>query len=148
MVSCYNLCMVSGKDFNKSGQVFCRRLHGAPGQSKLGVLLFILLVVCGAFVGEQVIPFYYYYHELLGLMENQAAKASVFRDTDIRKVLMKKIKQLEIPIDEADDLKINRFNDKIVIDLEYEEILYIDLGDERVYDLHVFRFNPHVEREY
>ncbi|MCC6220319.1 MAG: DUF4845 domain-containing protein [Deltaproteobacteria bacterium] len=124
------------------------KLSSNGGIGRLSILLIILLVVSSVYVGNQVIPFYYYYHEISGLMENQAAKASIFSDEQIRKTLMKQIKKLELPIGEEEDLKINRFDGKILIELEYEEVLYLDLGEDRVYDLYVFKFNPRVQRSY
>jgi hypothetical protein len=115
------------------------------GMSRLGVLLVILFLAAGVFVGYQVFPFFYYYYELEGLMEAQADKATVFSDAEIRQNLMEKIKKLEIPIDDPEDLLINRFDGKITIDLQYEEVLFADFG-EKTYDLYVFKFHPHVER--
>lgn len=118
---------------------------GAAGLSRLGTLILIFLLLSSVFVGYQVFPFYYYYLEIEGLMRAQADKASIFSDDEIRRNLMEKIEKLEIPISEPDDLKINRFDGKITIDLEYEEVLFLDLG-EKTYDLHVFEFKPHVEQ--
>jgi len=116
------------------------------GLNRLGVLFFLLFVLVVGFTSWQIIPFYYYYYELIGTMESQADKASVFTDREIREVLNIKIRKLEIPIEDKDDLKIHRFNNKIIIELEYEEVFYVDLGEDRVYDIHVFKFNPRVER--
>ena len=121
-------------------------LSSDRGGSRLGFLLFALFLTAGLWVGYKVIPFFYYYNEILGLMDAQAAKASMFSDAKIRKELLKRIKKLEIPLDDPEDLMINRVDGKIIIDLKYEEVLYIDLGEDRVYDLYVFKFNPHVER--
>ena len=118
------------------------------GVSRIGMLLFVLLVAGLVFAGSQIFPFYYYYYELQGLMESQAEKAQVFTDQEIKKNILDKIKKLEIPIDSPDDLKINRVGKKIVIDLSYSELLYIDLGEGRVYDIYTFEFNPHAEAIY
>ncbi|MFN8391510.1 MAG: hypothetical protein U0136_14575 [Bdellovibrionota bacterium] len=115
------------------------------GISRLGVLIFVLIIASCVFVGYQVFPFYYYYYELEGLMQAQADKASMFTDEEIRRTLLEKIAKLEIPLDDPDQLKINRFDGKIIIDYSYEEVLYIDLG-EKTYDLYVFPFHPHAER--
>lgn len=115
------------------------------GISRLGVLVFVLIIASCVFVGYQVFPFYYYYWEIQGLMDAQAVKASEFTDGEIRTNILQKIRKLEIPIDDEDDLKINRFDGMISIDLTYSEVLFIDWG-EKTYDLHVFEFNPHVER--
>lgn len=124
-----------------------RQLLDERGGSRLGWLLTILIFLCGFYACWQIFPFYYYYYELVGLMEEQANKAQVFTDDEIRRNIEKKIKELDIPVDDMDDLKINRFNGKIVIDLQYSEVLYVDLGD-KTYDLYTFQFNPHVEKDY
>jgi hypothetical protein len=120
-------------------------LQNQRGLNRLGVLLFVLIIAALVFVGSQVFPFFYYASELEGMMDAQARKATVFSDQEIREFLRHEIKRLEIPIEKETDLKINRTNNKIIIELEYEEVLYIDLGEDRSYDLYVFKFNPHVE---
>ncbi|OVE80327.1 hypothetical protein BVY02_00550 [bacterium J17] len=117
------------------------------GMSQLGMLFTVLVFGVATFLGYQILPFYYYSEELRGFMESQARNASGFSDDDIRKVLLAKIDELKIPIDDKDDLKINRINGHIVIDLEYEEVLAVDLGEDKYYELHVFQFNPHVEQK-
>lgn len=124
--------------------------HSSPldnefGLNRLGVLVFVLLIASCVFVGSQVFPFYYYASEIEGMMDAQARKASIFTDAEIREFLLKEIRKLEIPIDKDSDLKINRTNASIIIELEYEEVLYIDVDEEHSYDLHVFKFNPRVE---
>ncbi len=120
-------------------------LSSERGMDRLGVLVISFLVLATAFIGYQVFPFFYYYYEIQGLMEAQAAKASVFSDQEIRKNLMDRIKKLEIPIDDPEKLRINRFNGLISIDMEYEEVLFLDFG-EKTYDLYVFHFHPKVDR--
>jgi hypothetical protein len=115
------------------------------GGGRLNVLLTVLFFAAIAFVGSHVFPFFYYYHELQGLMESQVAKAQVFSDDQIRTNVMKKIKELQIPFDDPDQLKINRFDDKIVVELEYDEVFYIDLGNGKSYDIHTFHFHPRAE---
>lgn len=122
---------------------------GESGINRLGVLVLTLLVAAAVFVGYQVFPFFYYFFEIQGLMQAQADKASIFTDVEIRKNIMERVKKLEIPFDNPDDLKINRFNGKIVIEFDYDEVLYIDLREltksDTVKDLHVFHFHPHAE---
>lgn len=120
--------------------------HRERGIGRLGMLIFILIVLATGFVAWQIVPFYVYYYDIVGMMEAQAKKASVFKDSEIRQTLKERIRDLELPVDNPDDdLKINRFDDKIIIDLKYTEVFYVDLGEGRVYDLHYFNFNPHVE---
>lgn len=118
------------------------------GSSHLAGLIFILLFLIAGYVGWNVVPFYVYYYDILGMMEAQAKKASVFKDSEIRQTLLERIHKLELPVESDDDLKINRFDDKIIIDLQYQEVFFVDLGEDRVYDIWYFDFNPHIEMPY
>lgn len=123
-------------------------LGNSRGITRLGILVLALLILIGTFLGSQIFPFYYYFYDIQGQMEAQAAKATVNSDKQIRQYLLKKIKQYEIPIPSEDHLKINRLNNKIVISMSYTEILYLDLSDideEWNWDLWEFRFEPHAE---
>ena len=125
--------------------------------SRLGWLILILFITAGVYVGNQVIPFYYYYHELEGLMRFQAKKAQALSDGEIRENLVRKIKKLELPVDDMDNLRIQRKARTMIIDLEYTEVLYVDVSflnefydmpQGGVYDIWVFNFNPHVEEKF
>lgn len=114
------------------------------GASNVGILLFILTILAGVFVGFQVMPFYYSYYELQGLMQSQADKGSEFKDEEIKRVLKRALKKLDIPA-EIEELKINRFAGRIVIELNYSEVLFVDFGGGYDYDLWEFHFNPRGE---
>ncbi len=79
-------------------------------------------------------------------MEAQAKVASMRTDAKIRRFLLKKIRELDLPIDDEDDLIIARFNGKIVIELEYEEVFFVEWGEDYYYELWVFHLHPRVER--
>jgi hypothetical protein len=117
------------------------------GVTRTGVLITILLVLVGWLLGTQIATFYYSYYDILGLMEAQAKKASVFNDAQIRRTLVKRIKKLELPVENPESaVKIERFHGKIILELKYEELLFVDFGEDRVYDLWVFKFHPRVEQ--
>ncbi len=122
-------------------------LQGERGINALGLIFLSLLVGTSVYLAFRIFPFYYSYYEITGLMEAQAAKASVFTDDEMRTEILARIKKLEIPLDDPEDLKINRFSGKIVIELTYTEVLDIDLGEERQYDLWEFEFNPRAEHK-
>lgn len=121
------------------------------GINRLGVLVFGLVIASAVFVGYHVFPFYYDYWEIQGLMQAQADKASIFQDAEIRKNILERIKKLEIPVEDPEKLKINRYDGKILIEMDYDEVLFIDLGmftksgEENIKDLHVFHFHPYAE---
>lgn len=128
------------------------------GVGRFGVLMFVLFSVAGIWAGFQVLPFYYSQEELKGHMHAQVKKASLFRDDQIRKNLWKSVRELGIPLEDPEEIRINRFDGKIVIETSYEEVLYLELGEfglwsglgdaEGVWDIHIFSFNPTVSGTY
>lgn len=124
------------------------REKASSGYTQLGLLMCLVFGGVIFYFCWQVIPFYYYYYDLQGLMQAQANKAQVLTDAQIRENLLEHIEKVGVPISREDDLIINRSHNRIAISLEYSEVLYVDLGDDRVYDLHVFYFNPHAENTF
>ena len=122
------------------------RIHRQRGMSRLGVLLFILLLVAGLYTSFQLIPIFYAFQEIEGFMEAQAKVATMHSDAKIRRFLLKKIKELDLTIDDEENLIIARFNGKIVIEMEYDEVFYVEWGDDFYYELWVFHLHPRVER--
>lgn len=117
------------------------------GLGLVGALILILLAGALFYIGHQVVTIYYSYYDLIGMMDAQAQRAEVRSDGEIREFLAKRIVELQIPVDNpAEALKINRFNSKIVIQMQYVEVVYIDFGGDNVYDLWEFQFRPLVER--
>lgn len=121
------------------GAIFSERGLGA-----VGALLLLAIVGAIVFVGYKALPFFYCEQEIVGMMESQAQKATIFSDVEMQRNIMQRVKELEIPAD-ADDLHINRFNGKIIIEMKYQEVLYIEIG-KKTYDLYIFDFHPRVER--
>jgi hypothetical protein len=115
------------------------------GFGSLGVLLSVLFVVIAVFLGSQIIPFYYSFYEIQGLLQAQAEKSSELSDREILQTATQAIKRLNIPADPEEDLSIKRYNGKVVINLSYQEVLYVDFGNGYDYDLWTFNFNPRGE---
>lgn len=106
-----------------------------------------LLVIAGV-VGYslyKVIPFYYSYYELVALMDAQAKQASLVDSAQMRKTILKRIKELEIPLNNADDLKIERVGEGIVIELSYVEVFDIEWRS-YYYEIYPFEFTARVEK--
>lgn len=121
-------------------------LKSNAGIGQLALLILVLLFTCVFYAAYHIVPFFYYYYEIKGEMDSQARKAQLNNDEKLRKYLLKKIHNLQLPIESEDDLHINRSAGKLIIELKYEEVFYVDFGGEYVYDLYVFKFNPRVER--
>lgn len=119
---------------------------GQRGMSRLGLLFMLLLLTAGLYSAFQLIPIFYNYQEIEGFMEAQAKVASMRTDAKIRRFLVKKIRELDLPVESEEALKIARFNGKIIIELEYEEVFFVEWGEDFYYELWVFHLHPRVER--
>jgi hypothetical protein len=117
------------------------------GMSKITLAFLIVFGGSAIYFGSQVINFYYCFYEIEGLMEFQAKKGEVFKDSEIRETLFERVKKLEIPVDDPEEIKINRVDGDLIISLKYVEVLSLDFRG-KTYDLHVFPFNPHVSVPY
>jgi len=122
-------------------------LNNHRGQGKLSFLLFLLFCVACAYFGSQALPIWYDKEEILGLMESQAAKAQVITDEEIRDNILKRIKELNIPIKSQDDLLVFRTEGKITIELYYNEVIYLDIGSFFSKDLYIWKMCLKAERE-
>lgn len=121
------------------------QLADESGLGRLSLLLLLFVLGSVVFVSAQVFPFYYNYYEIQGLMEAQVAKGAEFSDEEIRRSLWERIQKLDIPLSEADEIKISRYNGKINIEFDYQEVLTLEIG-EQLYDLYTFDFSPQAER--
>jgi hypothetical protein len=123
------------------------------GMSRLTTLFWLLVFVAAMYACFHVIPFYFYAEEIGGLMQSQAEKAQIFTDAEIRKTIMTRIRELDLPIDD-DMLSINRFQGMIAIEAEYTETLVFDFSflpylpeKWQEVEVHTFHFHPQGEAE-
>ena len=123
------------------------KFNKESGMSKITLAFLIVFGGSAAYFGSQVINFYYCFYEVEGLMEFQAKKGEFLKDSEIRENLLERITKLEIPIDDPEDIKINRVDGNLIIGFKYVEVLSLDFKG-KTYDLHVFPFNPHVSVSY
>jgi hypothetical protein len=121
-------------------------LNRQSGISQVGMLLTVLILGVLTYVGMQVVPFYIYYFEIEGHFEAQANLAAAKTDKEIRTYLEEQIRKMNLPV-ESQDLIIKRSGKNILIEMLYEEILVLDLGEDKVYDLWTFEFHPKIEKQ-
>ncbi len=114
------------------------------GFLSFGPLLFILLVLVTVFSSFKIIPFYYSYYELQNLFQAQAEVATISKDSEIIDIIDRAMKKLEVPAD-VKDLRIRRESGKIIIELSYSEVFFIDFGEGYDYDIWEFDFKPRGE---
>lgn len=116
--------------------------------SQLGMLLTVLLFAIAAYFGSQLMPMWLKYYEILGHMEAVAKKAQVKDDREIRNFLEEQIRKLQLPLPDNRGLILRRTGTEIIMELEWEDVLVIDLGEDYYWELWVFYFNPRVKQRY
>jgi hypothetical protein len=116
------------------------------GIGRLTLLVFGSLLAVTIFCAYQILPFYYYYYELVNQMDSLARVADLENDKSIRTKLAYHMKKMQIPAD-IENVKIIREGNKIRLSLKYEEVFYITYRG-KTYDLHVFPFHAQAEARY
>lgn len=117
------------------------------GAGKLTLLVFGLLAGTVLYSAWHILPFYYCYFELQNNFETAAKLAGSETDQEINARLWAKIKDLEIPGVERQDIKIERENGLIRIRLRYEEVFYVTFRG-KDYDIRVFPFLVEAQGKY
>ena len=119
---------------------------GTKGISNLGTLLTVLILSVCIYFGSQVVPFYLHYVEMEGHMDAMAEKATVKKDKQIREFLEDQMRKMDIPA-EPKDLRIQRGGGYMLIELYWEEVLVLDLGEDRYWELWTFEFHPKINKK-
>ncbi|MCO6429550.1 MAG: hypothetical protein J5J00_01725 [Deltaproteobacteria bacterium] len=109
------------------------------GIGKLTFLVFGTITFVALYCAYHILPFYYYYYELVNQFESHARVAQTFTDKELRYKLWNLIKYMNIPCN-PEDLKIERNNGFINISLSYKEIFYLTYQGQD-YDIHTFDFH-------
>jgi hypothetical protein len=117
--------------------------RGRGGLAHVGVgrlTAFVAALILGsvAFVGYNVIPFYYYYFELTNQLHALVATADRSNDAALRSRVGRILRELEIPAEEK-DVQIDRRDGTITITVRYREVFYITLRG-KDYDIYRFPF--------
>jgi hypothetical protein len=123
-----------------------KELQSEKGQSRAGLLFVTLICTCLIYVAWHVLPFYYYFYELQGLMEAQVRVSSDKTEEEIRQNLMLKIKELEIPVTDEHDILLLRSAKDIYLELDYTEVLWFSFLD-KDYKIHEFDFHATAGRD-
>lgn len=117
--------------------------HSNSGVGNLTLLVFGSLLLAVLYTAYHVIPFYYYYYELVNQMEAAVKVASLETDAELRKKLTYHIRKMQLPVD-PEELRIERGGDSIRISLRYSETFFIPWRDRDI-DIHTFPFYAEAE---
>ncbi len=93
------------------------------GVTRVGCLMWVLLGVVGVYSGVEVAEVYLPYWQLLDAMGTQADFAPSITDDVIRRRLLNKVDELELPAAAASELRIRRRSRQITISTTYQETL-------------------------
>lgn len=118
------------------------KVNSKSGIGTVTLLIFVTLAGVISYVAYYVLPFYYYYYDLLGQFEQVIKVAQFETDEEIRKKLMYHINKYQIPCN-PEDLRIERIDDTMVISLQYTEVFKIPWGDKE-YEVRRFDFDATV----
>lgn len=78
------------------------------------------------FAAFQIVPFYYYYFEIRNQMAALIHSAGTLTDGEIRHRLSGAIERLGLPV-KAEDLRIERNQQRISLTFRYHEVLFIGI---------------------
>ena len=109
-----------------------------PGQSSLGCLTMLLVLVTVAYFGFNIGQAWSDYYSLRDSMRQQARFGSRLSDAEIRRALVAKVDSLGLP-EEAAGFEIRREPGRIVISTEYVQPVELPLF------IREFRFAPRAE---
>ena len=99
------------------------------GIGKVTFLVFSLIIGAVIYCAYHILPFYYYYYELMNQMESVIRVAATESDMEIRKKLYYHIRKMELPVGDDEELnrklRIDREQGLMRISLAYEEVFYV-----------------------
>ena len=120
-----------------------KRIFRESGIGKLTLLVFGCFTAVCLYTAYHVLPFYYYYYELVNQMEAVIQVASLETDQEIRRKLEYHIRRMELPVDPR-ELRIERRGNTMRISLRYSETFFVPW---RGRDIEVYTFPFHAQAE-
>lgn len=111
------------------------RRFGERGEGRLGLLIAIALLAVGIFLAVKILPVRVSAYEFRDFVEKECRYAAVRKnDDEVRKRILGKAEDLEIPLDKR-RLKLRRQGGEMIIQASYEQPI-----DLKVYT-YVYKFN-------
>lgn len=108
--------------------------HGERGEGRIGLVIAIAVVAVGIFLGVKIIPVRVAAYEFRDFVETECRYAAVRKgDTEVRKRILRKAEELEIPLNPK-KLKLERRGGEMIITASYEQPIDLSVTT------YVFRF--------
>lgn len=105
-----------------------------------------VIIFAISFLAYKTMPLYYANFDLKGQMQAQINKANIFSDQEMRNNIFEKINKLDIPIEKAEQINIERSADGVVMNCNYQESIDLEIAGES-YHLFTLEFSPEVWKE-
>ena len=93
-------------------------LHPRRGEGKLGCVIWLLLLLVFVMIAVKVIPIKMASAELYDFMEEQAMFAGRRKPIDLKKAILHRAKELDLPLTEK-DIKVERHGGRIRMRASY-----------------------------
>jgi len=95
--------------------------NGERGEGRVGLLVAVAVVAIGVFLGVKIIPVRINAYEFRDFIEEECRFAAVRKgDAEVRKRILEKAEDLEIPLDPK-RLKLERRRDEMIITASFEQ---------------------------
>lgn len=92
------------------------------GEGRAGCIFWVFVLLITALIGFKVVPVKYRNSQIYDFMYEQAKYAQQARPERIRKDVLRRARELKIPLDPK-KLVIKRQGGRILLQMEYEEVL-------------------------
>ena len=97
------------------------RRHGERGEGRVGALIALAVVGIAIFLGVKIIPVRVAAYEFRDFCEQECRYAAVRKhDEQVRKRILEKAEELEIPLDPK-RLKLERTRSEMIVTASYEQ---------------------------
>jgi hypothetical protein len=101
-----------------AGGSYMRRRRGELGEGQLGCIVGLIVFLAVIYVCYKVVPVKVKASELRGTIFDESKSAGSHNDARIRKAILAKANDLELPVTES-DVKVSRRNEIIKINVKY-----------------------------
>lgn len=94
------------------------RLRGQRGEGQIGCVIGLIVLIAASYIAFKMIPVKVRAADLRQEITDVGRSAGMYKEPQIRKLIMAKAEELELPLD-PDDLEVVRKSDRVLIEATY-----------------------------